>query len=633
MSNIVIDIAAEFTGKKAFKQADSAAAKLNGNIKKLAGSFGLAFGTAAVVQFSKKAVSAFAEDEAAATRLTRAVENLGIGFANPAISEYISKLEKSASIADDILRPSFQALLTTTGSLTQSQKLLTDAITISRASGIDLATVTDDLGRGYIGITKGLTKYNTGLTKAELQSKSFSEILGIILANSAGAAEDYLTTTSYKMDVLGIATSNASELIGGGFVDALSRASGGTEASDAAIFLETMAGLFNKLTLAAGTSVGAIPTLAQNLKKLGKDIFFGFVGKQAGVNVVPPPKKAEAKLTLTEKKQQELLAKLEKESLARQKERLKLKDKQAAADKLSLAIAQGQSALGKGQDIFDNEAITLNAAMINQAEQLGKTQDAAAAAMLIADMQRIKIKQDMIVLEDAIASKDTARIIAATKQLNADIGILGALTGQNNKLIDIKSVLDGFKKKDLINLDNLTEALALLAQFKFPTLTIPKIVIPPVVVPPVVIPPVVIPPAGNGKGPFQGEPGFTPYPPAPGKGPFGGESGFTPYPNVAGKGPFGGESGFTSTSAVLGSSMSAQTMLQNIVQDSLTQVVTGGNSFASMLAAAAAQNAASMNNTVKVEIVDKTSGLIEVVQNAVIQNNRYGNNLDYAGAI
>jgi hypothetical protein len=625
MTNILISLAAEFTGIKAFKDADRASAKLNSSMKKLAGSFGLAFGTAAVVQFSKKAVSAFAEDEAAATRLTRAVENLGIGFANPAISEYISKLEKSASIADDILRPSFQALLTTTGSLTQSQKLLTDAITISRASGVDLATVTDDLGKGYIGITKGLTKYNTGLSKAELQSKSFSEILGIILKRSAGAAEDYLDTTAFKFDVLSVASNNASEIIGGSLVDAFALIGGGTDATDAAYAIETIATALGKVTVAGGRTIGVIPTLIKNLKNLPNQIFAGFAGKQFGVNIVPPTKKAEAKLTLTEKKQQELLAKLEKESLAREKERLKLKDKQAAAAKLALAIAKAETALGKGQDIFDDKAITLNAAMINQAKQLGMTQDAAAAAMIIADMQRIKIKQDMIVLEDAIASKDTARIEAATKQLNADIGILGALTGQNNKLIDIKSVLDGFKKVDLINLDNLTQALALLAQFKFPTLTV----------------------AGSGKttgggttgggAPFGGESGFTPEPfnpPISGNGaPFGGESGFTPYPNVLGKGPFGGESGFTSTSAVLGSSMSAQTMLENIVQDSLTQVVTGGNSFASLLAAAAAQNAASMNNTVKVQIVDRTSGLIEVVQNAVIENSRYGNNLDYAGAI
>jgi len=474
MSNVVIDIAAEFTGKKAFKQADSAATKLNSNIKKLAGTFGIAFGAQALVQFSKTAVKAFAEDEKAALRLSRAVENLGIGFANPAIADYIAKLERSAAIADDVLRPAFQGLLTTTGSLTQSQKLLNDAITISRGTGIDLATVTEDLGKGYIGITKGLTKYNTGLTKAELQSKSFSEVLAVLLANSAGAAEDYLTTTSYKMDVLGIATNNASEIIGGGFVDALARASGGTEASDAAIFLETMAGLFNKVTLAAGTSIGAIPTLAQNLKKLGKNIFFGFVGKQVGANLGTPPKTTQTKVTLTEKKQQELLAKMEKDALRREKERLALLNKQNTAKRLQGLIDKANLMLGKGTNIFDMDAIQLNAAMINQAEQLGKATSQSQLLMITNDITRLKIKQDIAALEDAIASKDEARIIAATKQLDEDLKILGTLQNQSIKLTDIKSILDKMLPKDLINLANLQSALDLLAKFKFPTLTLPS---------------------------------------------------------------------------------------------------------------------------------------------------------------
>jgi hypothetical protein len=462
MSNIVIDIAAEFTGKKAFKQADSAAAKLNSNIKKLAGTFGIAFGAQALVQFSKKAVKAFAEDEAAARRLSGAVENLGIGFANPAIALYISNLEKSAAVADDVLRPAFQGLLTTTGSLTQSQKLLNDAITISRASGIDLATVTEDLGKGYIGITKGLTKYNTGLTRAELQTKSFNEILGVILARSAGAAEDYLSTTSYKMDVLSIATGNASEIIGGGFVDALARASGGTEASDAAIFLETMAGLFNKVTLAAGTSVGAIPTLAQNLKKLGKDIFYGFLGKQVGVTLASPTQKEETKLTLSQKKQEELLAKLEKDALRREKERLALLNKQNAAKKLQGVIDKANLKLGKAEDVFDLDKIQLNAALINQAQLLGKTTEASQILQITNDTARLNVKRSILDLEDAIAAKDEAAIIAATKKLDADLKILGTLQNQDLKLTDIKSILDKIMPKDLINISNLDTAIAKL---------------------------------------------------------------------------------------------------------------------------------------------------------------------------
>jgi len=123
MANIIIDVAAEFTGKKAFDQAEKSTFNLQKSAKKLAGAFGIAFGTTAVVNFSKAAVKAFAEDEAAANRLARAVDNLGIGFANPAIAKYISELERTAAIADDILRPAFQGLLTTTGSLTKSQEL------------------------------------------------------------------------------------------------------------------------------------------------------------------------------------------------------------------------------------------------------------------------------------------------------------------------------------------------------------------------------------------------------------------------------------------------------------------------------------------------------------------------------
>ena len=460
--SVVINLAAEYTGKKAFKQADTAVGKLNSNVKKLAATFGIAFGTQALVQFSKTAVKAFAEDEAAARRLSGAVENLGIGFANPAIAKYISNLEKSAAIADDILRPAFQGLLTTTGSLTQSQKLLNDAITISRASGIDLATVTEDLGKGYIGITRGLIKYNTGLTRAELQTKSFNEILGVILARSAGAAEDYLGTTSYKMDVLSVATSNATEIIGGGFVDALARASGGTEASDAAIFLETMAGLFNKVTLAAGTSVGAIPTLAQNLKKLGKDIFYGFLGKQVGVTLASPTQKEETKLTLSQKKQEELLAKLEKDALRREKERLALLNKQNAAKKLQGVIDKANLSLGKATDVFDLDKIQLNAALINQAQLLGKTTEASQILQITNDTARLNVKRSILDLEDAIAAKDEAAIVAATKKLDADLKILGTLQNQNLKLTDIKSILDKIMPKDLINLSNLDAAIAKL---------------------------------------------------------------------------------------------------------------------------------------------------------------------------
>ena len=471
----VINIASKFDAK-GFKQAETALGKLASTTKKLAGAAGIAYGASAITAYGKAAVKAFAQDEAAALRLNRAVENLGIGFANPAIADYISQLEKSAAVADDILRPAFQGLLTTTGSLTQSQKLLNDAITISRASGIELATVTEDLGKGYIGITKGLTKYNTGLTRAELQTKSFNELLGIILKRSAGAAEDYLGTTAYKFDVLSVASNNASEIIGGGLVDAFALVGGGTDAADAANAIETIATALAKVTVQSGRTIGVIPTLIKNLKNLPSQIFAGFAGKQFGVNIVPPVKKAEEKLSLTEVKQQELLAKLEEESIRREKERLALKNKQNTADKLKLAIAKANLALGKGGNVFDMDAIQLNAALINQAQQLGNVTNSAQLLTITNDIARLNVKKSILELEQAIASGDVKAIESATAKLNADLGILNALTGQNTQLLAIKSILEGLKPKELIDQANLDQALAKiremlaeLANFKLPT--------------------------------------------------------------------------------------------------------------------------------------------------------------------
>jgi hypothetical protein len=178
------------------------------------------------------------------------------------------------------------------------------------------------------------------------------------------------------------------------------------------------------------------------------------------VNIVPPTKKEEAKLTLTEKKQQELLAKLEKDSLRREKERLALLNKQNSAKKLQGIIDKANLALGKGTDVFDLDKIQIAAALTNQAEQLGKATNAAQILQIANDTARLNVKKSILALEDAIASKDEAAIIAATSKLNADLKILGALGQQNVKLLDIKSILDTLKPVDLINQSNLDLALA-----------------------------------------------------------------------------------------------------------------------------------------------------------------------------
>ena len=440
---------------KGFKQAETAAQKLTKNLKTLAGAAGLAFGASAIVAYSKASLKAFAQDEAAALRLNRAVENLGIGFANPAIADYIGNLEKSAAIADDVLRPAFQGLLTTTGSLTQSQKLLNDAITISRASGVDLATVTEDLGKGYVGITRGLSKYNTGLTRAELNTKSFNEILGIILKRSAGAAEDYLTTTSYKMEVLSVATGNASEILGQGLVSAFARIGGGTEASDAATAITTIAKALAGVTVATGTVIGGLTNVFKTLKNLPKDIFMGFAGKQGGITLGTPKPDNKPEIDVNARKQAELLAGLEKNALRRQRELLALKNKQLLAEKKTAIEKKKQEALDKaalvlaqGKKVFDEEGIQL----------------AAAAQSKLTDEEkaRVALKKDIYDLEAAINEGNITAAATLANSMVANAQKLAALRGDMIGLNDIQNPFTAW----LSTLQQMAMELAKLANIK-----------------------------------------------------------------------------------------------------------------------------------------------------------------------
>ena len=226
MSNILISLAAEFVGKKAFSDASKSTVSLEKQVKKLGKTLGLSLSTAAVVAYGRASVKAFAADEAAAQRLTTAVNNLGLSFANVQVATFITDLEKSASVADDQLRPAFQALLTTTGSLTQSQKLLNLAIETSRGTGVELTTVARDLGMAFVGNTRGLRKYNLGLTQAELKTATFADVQARLNAQFTGANAAYLDTTAGKLTAIGLASDRLSESIGGALVDAFVTISG-----------------------------------------------------------------------------------------------------------------------------------------------------------------------------------------------------------------------------------------------------------------------------------------------------------------------------------------------------------------------------------------------------------------------
>jgi len=241
MAELRIPIIGEFKGKKAFKDADNSVKNLNKSFKRLAGAAGIGLSTAALLKFGKQAAKAFIEDEKSASQLAVAVKNLGLAFETPRIEEFISNLSRFAGVADDVLRPAMQKLLQTTGSVAKSQELLTQALDISRGSGVDYETVVEDLTKAYVGQTKGLNKYKLGLTKAELATMSFTDIQKQLGDQFKGSNAAYLETFAGKMGVLSTAAGEAKEIIGKGLIDALMILSGDTTIDQLAISMQTFA--------------------------------------------------------------------------------------------------------------------------------------------------------------------------------------------------------------------------------------------------------------------------------------------------------------------------------------------------------------------------------------------------------
>ena len=393
MADLRIDLASEFKGKKAFKEADRAVSGLDRAVGKLGKQFVGLFAAQKLYSFGKASVKAFAQDEASARRLASAVDNLGLSFSQTRVEDFIQNLEKSAGITDDVLRPAMQALLTTTGSLTKSQELLNNAIQISRASGIDLATVSQDLANGYVGITRGLKKYNTGLTQAELKSKSFADILGIMLAKSAGAAQDYLSTTAYQMDVLTVATDNAKEVIGKGLVEAFAKIAGGSDATDAAKAIDNIAQAISKVVVFTGTAIG----LVEKFRKAYTNFLAG-----GDVNAMLAPNKASSNRSSSpagtyRRTQQQNAA--EKAALKRQQDLQKslLKTTKALTDE-----QKKQAALKKAQSIFDLDQIQIIAALKGNISEEDRTRLEAQAAILNGNADlATKLTKDILMAQDS----------------------------------------------------------------------------------------------------------------------------------------------------------------------------------------------------------------------------------------
>lgn len=457
MSNVAINIAAEFTGKKAFKQAETSTDKLTKNVKGLAKGLLAVYSAQKILSFGKASVKAFAEDDKAAKALGTTLKNLGLAYGSNigTVNGFISRLEMQTGVLDDELRPAMDRLLRATGDVAKSQQLLNLALDIAAGTGKSVTQVSQSLQKAYLGQTQALGRLGVGLSKAELSSSSFEQIqqrLTVLFAGQATAAADTYAGSLAKLTVAG---NNAKETIGQGLVDAIKIASGSSTIDPMINGINRIAKSIAGLARETGEFIAITKSLFDP-----KNFFFfnnpigGFKG-MGNISMSVSSQDTQKSDAALQKKAADALARAAKEQAAAQAKILRDK-------RLGLVVDKAQLLLGKGDNVFDIEKIQIAAALTNQAQQLGKATSSAQMIQIANDTARLNVKRSISDLEDAIASKDEKSIIAATAKLNEDLKILNALTGQNTQIKAIESILQGLNPKALIDLNNLKEALRLL---------------------------------------------------------------------------------------------------------------------------------------------------------------------------
>jgi hypothetical protein len=431
MANVVVSAIATWNGK-ALKKGKQDLNAFDKQAKALNKSLTRLFATGALVAFSKKAINAFANDERAAKSLAIQLENTGNAFRVAEVEDYIASLQSLYGILDDQLRPAFQTLLNATGSITLSQKALETALNVSAGTGKDLASVVAAIAKGASGTTTALSRLGTGLDKATIASGDMNKIMAALDKKFAGQAAARLETYAGKMDLLKVASANATEIIGKGLIDALSALSKDNSIDQAANSMNNFANAIANTTKGMGELIGEVKKIIDSdvgkfllgltaLLTLGKKQLIGAtvgliaydIGKSSGNSNLQNANARENRLQLTQIKTGTTYRRLENEQLKKKTEIDKLGEK---FDVERIALMK---ALGEATDAETKLRLNAKLAILDNNEALAKKY----LAEMEAAKSALKLSTELSSTADAMAKLRLVTQADYTKQMYAGSAI------------------------------------------------------------------------------------------------------------------------------------------------------------------------------------------------------------------
>jgi hypothetical protein len=435
-TDLMVGIGAEYKGKAAFNKAGKDVLGLQSGVKSLAKAYiGLA-GAQKAFRYGQASLKAFVADDKAARQLSQTVNNLGLAYEATNVENFIQGLEKTYSVADDLLRPAFARLIQVTQSVTASQDIMRTALNAAAGAGVGLDTAVTDLSQAYVGNLKGLKKYNLGLTNAELATMSFQQIQDKLNQTFTGQASLAAATYAGKMDALTIASGNAKEIIGRGLTDAITSAFGGGDINKATTNIEKMGQVVADIVAGLGTMVGFVGKIgswsARNSNRA--------IAEREGRNRTPYDPMSAITPGLSPEFMKGLKERQKADAAAakRQKELASLAQKQTKALKEQTALAKAKAILDKSSAVMNMDLIQNTAALmgkvtadetlrlkLQQAILLGNSEEAGNLAQQLLSSQiaamRLSTTNPLSGFNDSLMAA-----LKALQQLRKELELLGS---------------------------------------------------------------------------------------------------------------------------------------------------------------------------------------------------------------
>jgi uncharacterized damage-inducible protein DinB len=253
---------------------------------------GGAFATAGVaaggfaIKLGVDAVRAAIAEEKTIANLNRTLQNLGVGFQQTQVENFITQMQFATGVSDMQLRPAMNQLVLATNDVAQAQRILELSLNISASTGRDLESVTMAMSKAAIGNFTALTRLGVPLDKTIIKNKDLDAALTSLEDKFQGASAAAAGTMAGKISILTERVGEAQEAIGYDLILALQLAANKMDGvGGVADSITNMGDRLGDFIVGLGYYIGEIDLsidgtnrFTKAIEKTGQQIVFSILG-------------------------------------------------------------------------------------------------------------------------------------------------------------------------------------------------------------------------------------------------------------------------------------------------------------------------------------------------------------------